>query len=133
MATATDLQPRGTSIIIGPTTSIDMPTMKNNKHENADSALSTAPGSQSFFYHGSPCEINDVALASGTWLTDDIDLSREYGEFVYRVEVPEEHKSVIEGPNWEGHFVTRGHIPMGYLNLIENAEVRNRANDVFEM
>lgn len=79
-------------------------------------------GSQSVFYHGSPIKIDDVALASGTWLTDDVELAREYGKFVYRVEVPEEHKSVIDGPNWERHFVTRGHIPLGYLSLIENGK-----------
>ena len=80
-------------------------------------------GSQSVFYHGSPVEIADVALASGTWLTADIELAREYGEFVYQVELPEEHRKIIDGPNWEGHFITRGHIPLGYLNLIENITI----------
>jgi hypothetical protein len=75
-------------------------------------------------FHGSPVEIKDVALAAGTWLTPSVELAREYGQFVYRVELPETHIGIADGPNWEGHFVTLGHIPWRHVELMANDKCR---------
>lgn len=69
-------------------------------------------------YHGSPVVIEDIALAAGTWLTKDIEVAKCYGKFVYRIEVPPEHAGLIEGPNWEGHYVTRGQIPFSCVTMV---------------
>lgn len=81
---------------------------------------------QLILFHGSPRMIDDVAIAAGTWLTPSIDLAREYGQYVYRVELSETHRNIVEGPNWEGHFVTRGHIPWQYVELVADASRQTR-------
>lgn len=70
-------------------------------------------------FHGSPCEIADVALAAGTWLSDSLETARCYGDVIYKIDLPEECKGAIDGPNWEGHFVTRCAIPWRYVEVLE--------------
>ena len=79
-------------------------------------------------YHGSPIEIDDVALAAGTWLSDSLETAKCYGEVVYKIELPEECAGAVNGPNWEGHFVTRCAIPWRYIEAIGGADERRTGN-----
>ena len=38
-------------------------------------------------YHGSPIIIDDVAFCSETYFTDDIEVAKQYGNFIYEIDI----------------------------------------------
>ena len=70
-------------------------------------------------FHGSPVVIDDNSMASGSWFTDDIEIAQDYGDVVYRLDLPPD-KMGIMSKSFEGHYVSHGHIPMGYFDIQQN-------------
>jgi hypothetical protein len=68
-------------------------------------------------FHGSPVVIDDNSMASGSWFTDDIEIAQDYGDVVYRLDLPPD-KMGIMSKSFEGHYVSHGHIPMGYFDIL---------------
>lgn len=103
--------------------------MKNQKPESStsDSGEGLAPSQRSadlVLYHGSPVKIDDRSMASGTWFTEDLSLAREYGEYVYRVELSGDQRSVVSH-SFEEHWVSHGHIPMDLFIILPNTTITN--------
>ena len=82
------------------------------------------PSGSVVLFHGSPVVIDDNSMASGTWFTEDIEIAKYYGEFVYRLELPSEKMGILS-KSFEGHYVSHGHIPMGYFDIQHNAKDRH--------
>jgi hypothetical protein len=80
------------------------------------------PSGSVVLFHGSPVVIDDNSMASGTWFTEDIEIAKYYGEFVYRLELPSEKMGILS-KSFEGHYVSHGHIPMGYFDIQHNTEI----------
>ena len=72
----------------------------------------------SVIYHGSPIKINDNYFASETYFTDDLGVAKNYGKFVYSIEVDEKIKSIMELDCFKEHFISTRLIPT-YLFTIK--------------
>ncbi|MGE4283738.1 MAG: hypothetical protein AB7G87_08455 [Clostridia bacterium] len=47
-------------------------------------------------YHGSQVLINDVAFCSETYFTDDIEVAKQYGNFIYEIDVSKDKIGAFE-------------------------------------
>ena len=63
-------------------------------------------------YHGSPIIINDVAFCSETYFTDDIEVAKQYGNFIYEIDVDELHMGIFQKDFLYEHYISRCIIPM---------------------
>ena len=69
-------------------------------------------------YHGSPIVIKDVAMASGTYFTEDIDIARWYGDVVYSIEVDDKVRSIFVLDSLGEHFVSVFAIPLYLFDVL---------------
>ena len=71
----------------------------------------------SILFHGSPVKINDMYMASETYFTEDIEIAKEYGKFVYSIEMDDRLKSIMQLDFLGEHFISTRLIPMYLFNL----------------
>lgn len=71
-------------------------------------------------YHGSPNEINDQSMATGTYFTDNINIAYEYGQYIYSIEVTERLKNHFTKDILNEHWISRGHIPLYMFDVLNN-------------
>jgi hypothetical protein len=69
-------------------------------------------------YHGSPIEINDIYIATGTYFTDDINVAMDYGNYIYSIDFCEKIKSVMKLDCFKEHYINIRLIPI-YLFEIQ--------------
>jgi len=72
-----------------------------------------------FLYHGSPVEINDVAMAAGTYFTDDMKIAQEYGSVVYWITLKKKHEGLFVLDELGEHFISRAAIPFSEFNVLK--------------
>jgi hypothetical protein len=75
--------------------------------------------STSVLYHGSPIRIDDRYMASGTFFTVDKNIARDYGKFIYSIELDEKIASIFHPDSLREHLVSCRLIPMFMFNVQE--------------
>jgi hypothetical protein len=75
--------------------------------------------STSFLYHGSPIRINDNNMASGTFFTVDKNIARDYGKFIYSIELDDKIATIFHPDILREHLVSCRLIPMYMFNVEE--------------
>ena len=70
-------------------------------------------------YHGSPIIIKDVAMASCTFFSDDIDIARQYGKYIYSIEVDDKLLPMFCKDILNEHYITTGQIPFYMFDIID--------------
>lgn len=76
-------------------------------------------------YHGSPTLINDDAMASETYFTDDIKVARSYGRYIYEIEVDSSCDQAFVLDSLEEHFISTCLLPMGLFRILDS-ELTNK-------
>lgn len=71
-----------------------------------------------FLYHGSPIIIEDRYMASETYFTEDIEIARMYGRYIYTIEMNDKLREIMQLDCLGEHFVTNRLIPM-YLFTVQ--------------
>jgi hypothetical protein len=69
-------------------------------------------------FHGSPIKIKDVAMASGTYFTEDIEIAKEYGRFVYSIQLDDKLRTLFSLDILGEHYISNRLIPF-YMFEIE--------------
>ena len=75
--------------------------------------------STSILFHGSPIKINDRYMASETYFTEDIEIAKEYGNFVYSIEMDDKLRTIMQLDCLGEHFISTRLIPMYLFNVQE--------------
>lgn len=75
--------------------------------------------SGSILFHGSPIKINDRYIASETYFTEDIEIAKEYGKFVYSIEMDDKLRTIMQLDCLCEHFISTRLIPMYLFNVQE--------------
>jgi len=75
--------------------------------------------STSILFHGSPMKINDRYMASETYFTEDIEIAKEYGNFVYSIEMDDKLRTIMQLDCLGEHFINTRLIPMYLFNVQE--------------
>ena len=73
-------------------------------------------------YHGGPIPINDTAFCSETYFTKDIDLARQYGQYIYKIDVDEYHMQAFQLDSLNEHYISRCLIPMKEFELLTKTD-----------
>lgn len=73
----------------------------------------------SILFHGSPIKINDRYMASETYFTEDIEIAKEYGKFVYSIEMDDKLRTIMQLDCLGEHFISTRLIPMYLFNVQE--------------
>ena len=81
--------------------------------------LHKADVSTRFLYHGSPIRINDNYMASGTFFSVDKNIARDYGRFIYSIELDEKLANIFHPDILREHLVSCRLIPMYMFNVEE--------------
>ena len=63
-------------------------------------------------YHGSPIKIKDIGMASGTYFTEDIEIAKEYGRFVYSIQLDDKLKTLFSLDILGEHWISHNLIPL---------------------
>ena len=69
-------------------------------------------------YHGSPTVIKDIAMASGTYFSDDLEVARSYGNYIYKIECDYKTKTMFIKAIFNEHYITIGHIPFYVFEIL---------------
>jgi len=75
--------------------------------------------STSILFHGSPIKINDRYMASETYFTEDIEIAKGYGKFVYSIEMDDKLRTIMQLDCLGEHFISTRLIPMYLFNVQE--------------
>ena len=75
--------------------------------------------STSILFHGSPTKINDRYMASETYFTEDIEVAKEYGKFIYSIEMDDKLRTIMQLDCLGEHFINIRLIPIYLLNIQE--------------
>lgn len=78
-----------------------------------------------FIYHGSPILINDRFMASETYFTINEEIAKEYGKYIYSIELTDTVKNSISVDNLGEHFITKCLIPIGLFTMKEVSNENN--------
>lgn len=92
---------------------------EQNLNKLLSSALHKTDVSTSVLYHGSPIRINDNNMASGTFFTVDKNIARDYGKFIYSIELDEKLATIFHPDILREHLVSCRLIPMYMFNVEE--------------
>jgi hypothetical protein len=77
-------------------------------------------------YHGSPeLIINDRDMASNTYFTEDIEIAKDYGKYIYKIETDEKMIGLFTKDCMNEHWINRGHIPLYLFDVIETGKDGN--------
>lgn len=72
-----------------------------------------------YIYHGSPILINDRFMASETYFTIDKNIAKEYGKYIYSIELTDTIRNSINVDNLGEHFITKCLIPIKLFTVSE--------------
>lgn len=72
-----------------------------------------------FLYHGSPIIINDRFLASETYFTEDIEIAKLFGRFIYAIEMDDKLRTIMQLDCLGEHFVSIRLIPIHLFTVQE--------------
>lgn len=75
--------------------------------------------STSILFHGSPIKINDMYMASETYFTEDIEIAKEYGKFIYSIEMDDKLRTIMQLDCFGEHYISIRLIPMYLFNVQE--------------
>jgi hypothetical protein len=79
-----------------------------------------------FLYHGSPIIIeNDRDMASSTYFTNDMEVAKDYGRYVYKIEINARIEGLFTKDILNEHWIIRGHIPLYLFEIIDTEKVGN--------
>lgn len=70
-------------------------------------------------YHGSPTLINDRFMSSETYFTDDLEVAKWYGKFVYSVELTAEQMTIMQKDCFDEHYISTRLIPLYLFTITE--------------
>lgn len=70
-------------------------------------------------YHGSPIKINDRYMASETYFTEDIEIAKQYGKFVYSIELDDNLRTMFTLDCFGEHFISCRLIPIHLFKILE--------------
>jgi hypothetical protein len=70
-------------------------------------------------YHGSPIEIRDTGMKSGTYFSDDIEVAENYGEIIYSFEINENNIGLFEKDIFNEHYISKRLIPFYMFKIIK--------------
>ena len=68
-------------------------------------------------YHGSQVLIDDVAFCSETYFTDDIEIAKQYGNFIYEIDVPENKMCAFQKDFLDEHYISSCLIPISEFKI----------------
>jgi hypothetical protein len=68
-------------------------------------------------YHGSQIKIKDIGMAAGTYFTEDIDIAKDYGRFVYSIQLDDKLKKYFHLDILGEHFISNTLIPLYLFEL----------------
>ena len=72
-------------------------------------------------FHGSPIKIKDIAMAGGTFFSEDFEVASGYGRFVYKLEVEDSFKGIFYRDSLNEHWISCTHIPFYRFEIIDTA------------
>ena len=72
-------------------------------------------------FHGSQIKIKDVAMAGGTFFSEDFEVACGYGRFVYKLEVEDIFKGIFYIDSLKEHRIACTHIPFYRFEIIDTA------------
>lgn len=75
--------------------------------------------STSILFHGSSIKIIDRYMASETYFTEDIEIAKEYGKFVYSIEMDDKLRTIMQLDCLGEHFISTRLIPLHLFNVQE--------------
>ena len=71
-------------------------------------------------YHGSlKVIIKDSVMASHTYFTNDIEIAKSYGRYVYVLFVDEKIKALMIKDSMNEHWINISHIPLSLFHIID--------------
>lgn len=73
-------------------------------------------------YHGSPVKINDRYIASGTFFSVSRDIAKEYGRFIYSIELAYIVSGIFQPDILKEHLINSNAIPISLFD-IEDSEL----------
>ena len=68
-------------------------------------------------FHGSPVKINDIYMASETYFTEDIEVAKEYGNFVYSIEMDDRLRTIMQLDIIGEHWISTRLIPLNLFDV----------------
>ena len=69
-------------------------------------------------FHGSPVKINDMYMASETYFTEDIEIAKEYGNFVYSIEMDDKLRTIMQLDCFGEHYISTRLIPLHLFDVL---------------
>lgn len=73
--------------------------------------------SEDTVYHGSPTLITDHSMAAGTYFSPDIEVAKNYGAYIYSLDIPDRHEDLLKRDDLKEHLISRCAIPLCFFNL----------------
>lgn len=70
-------------------------------------------------FHGSPVEINDQYMASETYFTEDIEIAKDYGKYIYSIEMDEKIRTLMQLDCLGEHYISTRLIPLYLFEVQE--------------
>jgi len=79
--------------------------MNNNVNNSEFSNCFIHKPNCSILYHGSPIKIDDRYIATETYFTEDIEIAKDYGRFVYSIEMDDKLNTIMKLDCLGEHFI----------------------------
>jgi len=70
-------------------------------------------------YHGSPIEIKDIGMKAGTYFSKDIEVCKNYGNIIYKIEVEEKYLGLFELDCFKEHYISKRIIPFYMFEILK--------------
>ena len=68
-------------------------------------------------FHGSPIKINDRYMASETYFTEDIEIAKEYGNYIYSIEMDDKLRTIMQLDCLGEHYISTRLIPLHIFDV----------------
>ncbi len=68
-------------------------------------------------YHGSPIKIKDIGMATGTYFTEDIEVAKDHGKFIYSIQLDDKLRTLFSLDVLGEHWISHRLIPLYLFNI----------------